>query len=194
MHRSIGVSNFNVEELTILINSAKVVPAVNQVRSSFPSAEISRIKALSLADHGPAIRLEEDSSHRRLREPAWHPHRGVLSALVRCFPPITYSLTHILYSSLQHPGGAVDVPVNAIATRLGVTAEEVLLAWAHEKVAGGIVITSSTKKERLERYINAGDLRESCLAFLLAVVFSTLFLSLYPCFDKHGLLTMCEQF
>lgn len=30
-HRSIGVSNFNVAELRILLDTAKVVPAVNQV-------------------------------------------------------------------------------------------------------------------------------------------------------------------
>lgn len=30
-HRSIGVSNFNLEQLQLLVKEAKVVPAVNQV-------------------------------------------------------------------------------------------------------------------------------------------------------------------
>ncbi|KAF7982749.1 hypothetical protein HWV62_26636 [Athelia sp. TMB] len=120
--KSIGVSNFNVEELTILINSAKVVPAVNQIM----------VQPYVWKKTAPIV--------------AFGNQHGILT---EAYSP--------LYS-LQHPGGAVDAPVNAIATRLGVTAEEVLLAWAHEKVAGGIVITSTTKKERLERYLSAGDL------------------------------------
>ena len=57
-----------------------------------------------------------------------------------------------------------------IATRLGVSAEEVLLAWAREKVAGGIVITSSTNEDRLKRYIRAGDLSESCFPSYLLII------------------------
>lgn len=32
LHRSIGVSNFGVQDLEILLASAKIKPAVNQVR------------------------------------------------------------------------------------------------------------------------------------------------------------------
>ena len=57
------------------------------------------------------------------------------------------------------PGGPVDVPVAAISTRLGVTADQVLLAWA--KAKGAIVLTSSSKKTRLQGYIAAGDIGAS---------------------------------
>lgn len=64
------------------------------------------------------------------------------------------------YSSLipltSRPGGPVDIPVTAIATRLGVAAEQVLLAWARAK--GSIIITTSSRKDRLERYLAVGDI------------------------------------
>lgn len=64
------------------------------------------------------------------------------------------------YSSLipltARPGGPVDIPVTAIATRLGVAAEQVLLAWARAK--GSIIITTSSRKDRLERYLAVGDI------------------------------------
>ena len=68
----------------------------------------------------------------------------------------------------HQPGGPVDAPVNAIAKRLNAKPEQVLLAWAKSK--GVVVVTSSTKKERMEGYISAGDLRESCALGLLGVV------------------------
>nr|GAT47485.1 aldo-keto reductase [Mycena chlorophos] len=64
------------------------------------------------------------------------------------------------YSALipitSQPGGPVDVPVKAITTRLGVTDDQVLLAWT--KAKGAVVVTTSSKKERLLGYLNAGDL------------------------------------
>ena len=56
----------------------------------------------------------------------------------------------------RQPGGAVDKTATKIADRLGVKPEQVLLAWAKSK--GVVVVTSSTKKERLEGYLSAGDL------------------------------------
>ncbi|KAJ7585668.1 Aldo/keto reductase [Mycena floridula] len=52
--------------------------------------------------------------------------------------------------------GPLDVPVDAIATRLNVTADQVLLAWV--KAKGAVVVTTSSKKLRLEGYLNAGDI------------------------------------
>ena len=47
------------------------------------------------------------------------------------------------YSALipitKQPGGPLDAPMNAIATRLGVTADQVLLAWV--KAKGAISVT-----------------------------------------------------
>lgn len=44
-------------------------------------------------------------------------------------------------SITKKPGGPVDAPISAIATRLGVTPDQVLLAWTKEKLGGGVVVT-----------------------------------------------------
>lgn len=71
-----------------------------------------------------------------------------------------YGIVSEAYSALipitRRPGGPVDKPVNDIAARLDAKPEQVLLAWAKSK--GVVVVTSSTKKERMEGYIAAGDL------------------------------------
>jgi len=79
-------------------------------------------------------------------------------------PILDYSAKHGIvieaYSALipitSQPGGPVDAPVNAIAARLEATPDQVLLAWV--KAKGAVVVTTSSKKERLEGYLNAGDL------------------------------------
>jgi diketogulonate reductase-like aldo/keto reductase len=38
-----------------------------------------------------------------------------------------------------NPGGPLDAPLNSIATRLGATADQVLLAWV--KAKGAVVVT-----------------------------------------------------
>ncbi|WWC67196.1 uncharacterized protein I206_101103 [Kwoniella pini CBS 10737] len=54
-------------------------------------------------------------------------------------------------------GGPVDKPVNAIAKRLNVKPEQVLLAWSHAKDA--VIVTTSSRKERLEGYLDVGDIK-----------------------------------
>jgi len=61
-----------------------------------------------------------------------------------------------LSSITKFPGGPVDAPVRPIAARLGVSMDQVLLAWT--KAKGAVVLTTSSKKERLLGYLNAGDL------------------------------------
>ncbi|KAJ8594207.1 Aldo/keto reductase [Rhizopogon salebrosus TDB-379] len=56
----------------------------------------------------------------------------------------------------REPGGPVDAPLNNIATRLGATADQVLLAWV--KAKGAVAVTTSSKKARLLSYLSAGDL------------------------------------
>jgi len=64
------------------------------------------------------------------------------------------------YSTLipltSEPGGPVDEPVNNIAKRLGKKPEQILLAWS--KAKGAIIVTTSSKKERLESYLDVGDI------------------------------------
>ncbi|TDL18671.1 Aldo/keto reductase [Rickenella mellea] len=120
--KTIGVSNFEVKDLAILLAHAKVKPVVNQI--------------------------------------LLHPY-----VYARQIPILEYCKANDIvveaYSSLipitQLPGGAVDKPVNQIAARLGAKPEQILMAWA--KAKGAVVVTTSSKKERLQGYIAAGDLQ-----------------------------------
>ncbi|KAF9479131.1 Aldo/keto reductase [Pholiota conissans] len=119
--KSIGVSNFSVEDTKTLLKSAKIPPAVNQI-------------LLQPYNYAEQTSLLEFSAQQGITIEAYSP----------LLPVTTY------------PGGPVDVPVKAAAKRLGVTEDQVLLAWA--KAKGAVVLTSSSKKQRLEGYIAAGDL------------------------------------
>jgi len=119
--KSIGVSNFQVKDLEILLAHAKITPAVNQIllhpyvyKQQTSIIEFSADKGIVIEAYSPLI-------------------------------PLT-----------RNPGGPVDKPVKAAAKRLGVTEDQVLLAWA--KAKGAVALTTSSKKERLEGYIKAGDL------------------------------------
>lgn len=56
----------------------------------------------------------------------------------------------------RYPGGPVDEPVRKAAKRLNATPVQVLLAWVRSK--GAVVVTTSSKTERLQEYLGAGDL------------------------------------
>ncbi|KAF5391006.1 hypothetical protein D9757_004061 [Collybiopsis confluens] len=122
--KSIGVSNFGVDDLARLLASAKIPPAANQI--------------------------------------LLHPYVYAQQA-----PIIDYAKKHDIvieaYSSLipltQRPGGPVDVPVKEIAKKHNVAPEQVLLAWVNAK--GAVCVTTSSKKDRLQRYLDAGDLKLS---------------------------------
>ncbi|KAJ7505912.1 Aldo/keto reductase [Mycena galericulata] len=119
--KSIGVSNFEVSDLAILLASAKVKPVANQILLH-PYVYARQLPILEYA-----------AKHKIVIE--------AYSALI----PIT-----------SLPGGPVDAPVGKIAERLGVSNDQVLLAWT--KAKGAVVVTTSSKKERLQGYLNAGDL------------------------------------
>ncbi|KAG1758231.1 NADP-dependent oxidoreductase domain-containing protein [Suillus occidentalis] len=120
-NRSIGVSNFGVKDLEILLASAKIKPAANQI--------------------------------------LLHPYVHMQQA-----PIVKYAAEHDIvieaYSALQpltkEPSGPLDAPLNEIATRLGATTDQVLLAWT--KAKGAVIVTTSSKKTRLEGYQDAGDI------------------------------------
>ncbi|KAI0646243.1 Aldo/keto reductase [Trametes meyenii] len=119
--KSIGVSNFGVRDLQILVNSAKIRPAANQILLH----PYVHAQQLPIVEFGKA--------------------HGIVSEAYSVLIPLTHQ-----------KGGPVDKPLNAIASRLNAKPEQVLLAWA--KAKGVVVVTSSTKKERLEGYLDAGDL------------------------------------
>ncbi|KAF9221178.1 Aldo/keto reductase [Gyrodon lividus] len=119
--RSIGVSNFNKEDLQILLASAKIKPTVNQIllhpyvyRRQLPTLEYAAVNGIVIEAYSSLI-------------------------------PIT-----------KHSGGPLDAPLNEIASRLGATADQVLLAWT--KAKGAVVVTTSSKKTRLQGYLAAGDI------------------------------------
>ncbi|KAG0706973.1 NADP-dependent oxidoreductase domain-containing protein [Suillus ampliporus] len=82
-------------------------------------------------------------------------------------PTLEYAAKHDIvieaYGALtpvtREPGGPVDAPLNEIATRLGATVDQVLLAWI--KAKGAVAVTTSSKKSRLQSYLSAGDLELS---------------------------------
>ncbi|KAJ6527085.1 NADP-dependent oxidoreductase domain-containing protein [Mycena capillaripes] len=119
--KSIGVSNFEVQHLAILLASAKVKPVANQI-------------LLHPYVYARQLPILEFAATQKIVIEAY-------SALI----PVT-----------SLPGGPVDAPVNAIAARLGVSNDQVLLAWT--KAKGAVVVTTSSKKERLLGYLNAGEL------------------------------------
>ncbi|THV01997.1 Aldo/keto reductase [Dendrothele bispora CBS 962.96] len=122
--KSIGVSNFGVKDMAVLLATAEIKPAANQT---------SKILL--------------------------HPYVYTTQA-----PIIEYAQAHDIviegYSSLipitQRPGGPVDVPVNKLAKKYDVTPDQILMAWVKHK--GAVVVTTSSKKGRLDGYLNAGNL------------------------------------
>ncbi|KAI0090646.1 Aldo/keto reductase [Irpex rosettiformis] len=122
--KSIGVSNFSVAELEILLASAKVKPAANQIL----------FHPYVLGRQGPII--EFGNKH------------GIVTEAYSPLKPLT-----------SPTGGPLDALLKEISSRLNVPPEQILLSWA--KAKGTVVVTSSTKKERLEQYLKAGDLELS---------------------------------
>ncbi|KAG6846219.1 hypothetical protein H0H93_015360, partial [Arthromyces matolae] len=119
--KSIGVSNFGVEELQVLLSSAKIKPAANQIM----------LHPYIYPKHKPII--EFGAQH------------GIITEAYSSLIPIT-----------QLPGGPLDKPLNEIAERLGATPDQVIFAWV--KAKGAVVVTTSSKKSRLEGYLDAADL------------------------------------
>ncbi|KAF5347718.1 hypothetical protein D9756_010309 [Leucocoprinus leucothites] len=56
----------------------------------------------------------------------------------------------------HYSGGPVDILANKIAEAKSIAPEQVLLAWV--KAKGVIPVTTSSKKDRLERYLDVGDI------------------------------------
>ncbi|KAF8129910.1 Aldo keto reductase [Boletus edulis] len=119
--RSIGVSNFNEEDLEILLASAEIKPVVNH------------------------LLLHPYVYHRQRPVMEYAAKHGIVIGAYMTLTPITHQ-----------PGGPLDAPLNAIASRLGATTDQVLFQWT--KAKGAVVITTSSKKSRLPGYLTAGDI------------------------------------
>ncbi|OJA08448.1 hypothetical protein AZE42_05048 [Rhizopogon vesiculosus] len=119
--KSIGISNFGVEDMEILIASAKVKPAVNQIL----------LHPYVYQQQKPILDYAAKN--------------GIVIEAYSALIPITKS-----------PGGPLDKPLNDLAAKFGATPEQVLLAWT--KAKGAVVVTTSSKKTRLQGYLAAGDI------------------------------------
>ncbi|KAG8888622.1 hypothetical protein FRB98_007295 [Tulasnella sp. 332] len=79
-------------------------------------------------------------------------------------PVLDYCKEHKIvveaYGSLapltKNPGGPVDKPIKKAAERLNATPGQILFSWARQK--GIVIVTTTTKNERLHEYLDVADL------------------------------------
>ncbi|KAK7681594.1 hypothetical protein QCA50_015327 [Cerrena zonata] len=121
--KSIGVSNYDLEQLQALVKEAKVVPAVNQ------------------------ILLHPYNYHENKGLLEFSAKHGIVTEAYSSLAPIT-----------RFPGGPVDKPVESAAERLGASPTQVLLSWVKSK--GVVIVTTSSRKDRMQEYLNVADLPE----------------------------------
>ncbi|PPQ95290.1 hypothetical protein CVT26_014864 [Gymnopilus dilepis] len=75
----------------------------------------------------------------------YHAKHGIITEAYSSLIPIT-----------RFPGGPVDAPLQAAATRLGITPTQVIFLWVRAK--GAVVVTTSSSKDHLKEYLAVGDL------------------------------------
>ncbi|KAF5312025.1 hypothetical protein D9619_002399 [Psilocybe cf. subviscida] len=119
--KSIGVSNFELQDLERLLKIAKVKPAVNQIK-------------LHPYNHAQTAELL-----------AYHAKHGIVTEAYGSLAPIT-----------AFPGGPVDAALKKAADRLGISPTQVIFLWV--KAKGAVIVTTSSKRTRLEEYFAVGDL------------------------------------
>lgn len=133
--RSIGVSNFSVDDLKELLKDAKVAPAVNQVRN----VDYENKEAYDWLDLLPSICLERFGRSSWVWQQARHHNRGLFGLDVSCF---LVRITQLRLESrpiTHQPGGPLDKPLKEIGKRLDATPEQILLAWV--KAKGAVAVT-----------------------------------------------------
>ncbi|KAL7410205.1 Aldo/keto reductase [Mrakia frigida] len=123
--KSIGVSNFQIADLEVLLSKAKVVPAVNQIL---------------------------------IHPYVYHQTKPLIAYLkTKNIVPEAYSA---LVPLTKGPDGTpLRKVLDKISEKHKIAPEQTLLGWVRTK--GVIIITTSSKKERLERYIAVGDIKLS---------------------------------
>ncbi|KAJ7138053.1 NADP-dependent oxidoreductase domain-containing protein [Mycena epipterygia] len=121
LSKSIGVSNFTLEQLQRLVKNALVWPAVNQIE----------------------LHPYNYAAKKSLLE--WCAQNDIVIEAYSSLSSIT-----------KFPGGPVDAPVAAAATRLGISPTQVLLSWVRAK--GAVIVTTSSSTQRLEEYLAVADL------------------------------------
>ncbi|KAF9533292.1 Aldo/keto reductase [Crepidotus variabilis] len=119
--KSIGVSNFNFEQLQSLVKIAHIKPAVHQIR----------LNPYNYQEMKPLLE--------------YHAKHGIITEAYSSLAPIT-----------RYPGGPVDPVLEMIASKRKIATSQVIFLWV--KAKGAVVVTTSSKKERLREYIAVGDL------------------------------------
>ncbi|KDQ62686.1 hypothetical protein JAAARDRAFT_468440 [Jaapia argillacea MUCL 33604] len=132
LSRSIGVSNFNLEQMQELVKVARIKPAVNQIR----------LHPYNYAENRALL--------------AYSAQHGIVTEAYSSLTPLT-----------KLPGGAVDKPVAAAAKRLGATPGQVIFKWVESK--GVVIVTTSSRKERLEEYLAVADIPALTSAEIAAI-------------------------
>jgi diketogulonate reductase-like aldo/keto reductase len=112
--KSIGVSNFLQEHIEIVLKTAKIPPALNQIEFH------------PYLQHGDLIEFLKKNN-----------------IVVSCYSPLT--------PITSAPGGPVDDLWKRLAQKYGVSESEIGLRWCIDQ--GLVVITTSGKKDRLEKYL-----------------------------------------
>jgi len=129
--RSIGVSNFSADHLNEILEVATIIPAVNQVE-----AHPYVWEAL-----GPTL--------------AVHEKHGILTSSYAGLGPL---------SRPGGPGGPLDPVIEQVRARLEATrrspvsSSQVLNRWLKQK--GMLVVTTSSKAERIREYIDTENVPE----------------------------------
>ncbi|KAF9445385.1 2,5-diketo-D-gluconic acid reductase, partial [Macrolepiota fuliginosa MF-IS2] len=119
--KSIGVSNFGIEDLQQLLKVARIKPAVNQIF----------FHPYNWAENKPLLEF--------------HTKHGIVTEGYSTLAPITW-----------YPGGPLDPVLTRVAKRLNATTNQVLFAWAKAKKV--VIVTTTSKRERLKEYLAVGDL------------------------------------
>jgi len=132
LSKSIGVSNFNLEQLQQLLKVAKVKPAVNQI-------------------------FLNPYNWKKMKEVVeFSDSQGIVTEAYSSLAPIT-----------RTPGGPVDPVLETIGKRIGATPAQVIFLWVKSK--GAVIVTTTTKVERLHEYLDVADLPELTAAEIDAI-------------------------
>jgi diketogulonate reductase-like aldo/keto reductase len=156
LNRSIGVSNFDADQLKELLKIAKVKPAVNQVTSIGILKPHRDRRPISVLDTVSCLQLSKQSGYSPGLQRARHRSGSIWVPLVRVFNYF-FEFASLESSPItQNPSGPVTGALIAPATRLGATPGQVLFLWVRAK--GVIIVTTSSKEERLREYLGIGHL------------------------------------
>lgn len=119
--RSIGVSNFEIKDLKVLLKHADIKPVVNQsepLSFDFPPSPFGR----PLTRFGLVVLYHPYVSHSTQPLIDFQDDHDILFEGYSGLIPLT-----------GRQGGTVDKPVGEISKRLGLEPEQVLLAWSRAK-------------------------------------------------------------